>query len=204
MKIGTDALTVADALAQHYAAHGLPVDGGESARWFRVRVGPLTIPLPNPPARRRAVFFHDVNHILTGYNTDFSDGEMVIAAFEVGTGCGRFGIAWFINLVMMALGLVLRPRAVFHAFVRGRGCASIYHRQEDRADLRMRTVGDLKNLLALDRAVEPADARDRLQFLVWAITSWVVTLGATMAVLVVLWGVIVTVRAVVDGISRPA
>ncbi len=93
-----DSTTVTEALARHYAEHGLPPDGGESERWFRIRIGPLVLPLPNPPARRRAVFYHDVNHVLTGYNTVFSDGEMVIAGYELGSGCGPFGIAWLINL----------------------------------------------------------------------------------------------------------
>src|SRR5206468_2426615 len=104
------------ALTEYYREHGLPSDGGESARWFRVRLGRLTIPVPNPPARRRAVFYHDVNHLVTGYDTTFSQGEMEIAGFEVGVGCGRFWIAWFINLFMMGLGLVIAPRAVLRAF----------------------------------------------------------------------------------------
>jgi hypothetical protein len=196
-----DSLTVGDALARHYAAHGLPADGGESNPWFRVRIGPLSVRLPNPPARQRAVFFHDVNHILTGYNTVFSDGEMVIAGFEVGTGCGRFGIAWFINLTMMAFGLVLRPRAIFHAFVRGRGCSSIYHRREDRVELRMKLVGEMKKLLALDQAVVGADLNDRIWFLAWSVVAWVVTLGAAAVALALAWVVGATVTAVARSVA---
>lgn len=201
MTIGKDSLTVGDALARHYAAHGLPADGGESNPWFRVRIGPLTVRLPNPPARQRAVFFHDVNHILTGYNTVFSDGEMVIAAFEVGTGCGRFGVAWFINLVMMAFGLVLRPRAIFHAFVRGRGCSSIYHCREDRVELRTKTVGDLKTILALDQAVGGADLNDRFWFLAWSVVAWVVTSSAAAAALALAWVVGATIAAVARSVA---
>jgi len=84
-----DATLIRDALAHHYVAHGLPLDGGASNPWFNMRIGPLTLRLPNPPARRRAVVMHDINHLVTGYNTTFSEGEMAIAAFEVGAGCGR-------------------------------------------------------------------------------------------------------------------
>ena len=134
-------MSLGDALARHYVDHGLPADGGEREPWFRVRIGRLTIRLPNPPARQRAVFFHDVNHILTGYNTTFSDGEMVIAGFELGAGCGPFWIAWLINLGMFAFGLVACPRAMFDAFVRGQRASSIYQRAEDRATLSGMTVG---------------------------------------------------------------
>ena len=44
-------MTVADALALYYVNAGLPTDGGAQVKWFRVQVGPLAIPLPNPPAR---------------------------------------------------------------------------------------------------------------------------------------------------------
>jgi hypothetical protein len=144
--------TIGDALVRHYTAHGLPADGGEHNPWFRVRIGPLTIPLPNPPARRKAVFLHDVNHVLTGYNTVFSDGEVVIAGFEVGAGCGRVWIAWFINVSMMLIGLGLRPRAVMRAFRRGRRTISIYSYPKERSTLRAMTVGELRQRLRIDGA----------------------------------------------------
>ena len=190
-------MTIGEALAQHYEAHGLPADGGESNAWFRVRVGPLSVRLPNPPARQRAVFFHDVNHVLTGYNTVFSDGEMVIAAFEIGCGCGRFGIAWFINLCMMAIGTLLRPRALFRAFVRGRRQLSIYHRAEDRTALRARTVDEMRALLGVDRDVARPAASDRVRFAAWVVAAWIVTLGAAAAPVGVVWGMVAIARAVV-------
>src|SRR2546423_4895268 len=121
-----DTTLIRDALVQHYVAHGLPLDGGASNAWFNVRIGPISVRLPNPPARRRAVVMHDINHLVTGYNTTFSEGEMSIAAFEVGAGCGHLAIVWFINLSLLALALVVRPRAAFAGFVRGRRSASVY------------------------------------------------------------------------------
>ena len=134
-----DSSSVSEALARHYREHGLPADGGARDDWFKVRIGPVVLPLPNPPARKKAVLFHDVNHLLTGYNTVFSDGEMVIAGYELGTGCGRYLVAWLINLWMLAFGLVACPRRMFRAFLRGRAAESVYH-WEDRATLRSMTV----------------------------------------------------------------
>lgn len=183
-----DSAVVGDALVRHYATHGLPTDGGASDPWFRVRIGPFTLRLPNPPARRRAVFFHDVNHIVTGYNTTFSDGEMTIAAFEVGSGCGPFWIAWFINLTMFALGLLVRPRAVFQAFVRGRQTASIYHRQEDRSAIAAMSVAELRTLLRLDAMPPAARFVDRLSFGAWAVVAGLVILTPLLAAVAVLRG----------------
>jgi hypothetical protein len=167
-----------EALKRLYAAHQLPPDGGAHEAWFRVRLGPLSIPLPNPPARQRAVFIHDVNHILTGYNATFSDGEMSIAAFEVGTGCGRVWVAWFLNLALLALGAVLRPRAVFRAFVRGRQARSLYVHATDRPALRAMTVGAIRRMIQLDEHPRAPRSTDYVQYGLWVGISWLAIVGA--------------------------
>src|SRR5581483_6546998 len=133
-----------DALLHHYAVHGLPPDGGESAVWFRVQLGPVTFHLPNPPSRKRAVLYHDVNHILTGYDTVFTRGEMDIAGFELGAGCGKFLFAWLINACMATLGMTIRPRAIVRAFRRGRQARSIYSDARTRSELMTSTVSSLR------------------------------------------------------------
>ena len=173
---------IGDALRRHYVAHGLPADGGAGDPWFRVHIGPVTFRLPNPPARRRAVFFHDVNHVVAGYDTTFSGGEMAIAAFEIGTGCGPFAIVWCINLSMLGLGLAVTPRAVFRAFVRGRHAASIYHRRENSAALSAMTVSKLRAELGLDQPIPASTLVDRLSFLAWAAAAVVVMIVPFAAV----------------------
>jgi hypothetical protein len=144
-----DSTKIADALTAYYTAHGLPADGGASDAFFHVKLGPITIPLPNPPARRRAVFFHDVNHIVTGYNTVFSEGEVEIAGFEIGAGCGPFLIAWAINAPMLAIGLVINPRRTWTAFQRGRRSGSIYEITDSREVISARSVGELRAMLRI-------------------------------------------------------
>ncbi|MGH7710715.1 MAG: hypothetical protein ACREOG_05495 [Gemmatimonadaceae bacterium] len=183
--VSHDSLSIGDALARHYVDHNLPNDGGEHEPWFRVRVGRWTIRLPNPPARQRAVFFHDVNHIITGYNTTFSDGEMLIAGYELASGCGPFWMAWLINLGMFALGLVVCPRPMFQAFVRGRRASSIYTRTEDRATLSAMTVAALKRMSRVDVVSPPATVQDRVRFAGWAILAGVMVLGPLAAMLAV-------------------
>jgi hypothetical protein len=144
-----DSALIGDALQDYYTAHGLPADGGASDKWFHVKLGPVSIPLPNPPARRRAVFFHDVNHLLTGYNTVFSEGEVEIAGFEIGAGCGPYWIAWAINAPMFAIGLVINPKSTWRAFQRGRRSGSIYQLTQTPEDLSARTVGELRAALRI-------------------------------------------------------
>ena len=178
----SDSTMVGDALAAYWVAHQLPADGGATDPVFHVRIGPFTVPLPNPPGRRRAVVFHDVNHLVTGYNTTFSQGEVVIAGFEVGAGCGPYWVVWYINLSMMALGIVFRPRDVFASFVRGRRSASIYRHGADPATLSRMSVAQVRTLLELDRQPDPVRAADRAAFAGWGAVAAAVLVGPLLAV----------------------
>lgn len=170
--------TVDDALTRYYETHGLPPDGGAHEAWFHVQLGPLHIPLPNPPARRRAVFYHDVHHLVTGYDTVFSVGEIRIAAFEVGASCGRVWVAWLLNLGLMAVGIFVRPRDAFRAFRRGRGSGSLYLRRETPDELRRMRVGDVAVMLGVNHVVMPATPRLLLDFVVLSLVPWLLVVGA--------------------------
>ena len=180
-------LLLRDALAAHYIAHGLPPNGGANDSWFRVQLGPIRLRLPNPPARRRALLFHDVNHIATGYNTTFSQGEVAIAAFEVGAGCGRFAIVWLINLWGMALGLLCAPRAVFAAFVRGRRSGSIYHDAPALERLATTSVREIRDRLQLNQPAGSARMADVVGFAWWGLVGWALLVLPSAAILAGLW-----------------
>ena len=192
-----DSLSIRDALERHYAAHGLPPDGGAARPYFIVRLGPLRIPLPNPGIRKQALLYHDIHHLVAGYNTVFSDGDMAIAAFEVGAGCGRYVIAWYINLCLMALGVFIKPRSVFEAFVRGRNCSSTYERSEDRSVLRGKTVVELRRLVGVDAAVDAHPERWRASFVVWTLVAWLTMLATAALPVAVLWSAWAISRALI-------
>ncbi len=177
-----DALLLDDALRQLYRAHDLPADGGASSDWFHVKLGPLTIPLPNPPSRQRAVFVHDTNHVLTGYNAVFSEGEMSIASFEVGAGCGRVWVAWILNLPLMALGVLVDPRRILRDFVRGRRSRSLYTAGIEREALRAMRVGDLRRFARLDETPPRATGADLAALGAYVLATWLVLLAPALAV----------------------
>lgn len=177
---------LSEALLAHYAAHNLPSDGGQSAAWFRVRIGHISIWLPNPPARRRAVFFHDANHVLTGYDTAFSKGEMDISAFEIGSGCGPFLAAWFLNAVMMTFGLIVRPRSVYRAFMRGRRAHSLYRLESSREALLVRSVAELKETLGIDIAKSAGARGDIGAFAIAAILSSAFLVGLVGVIVILI------------------
>jgi hypothetical protein len=111
--------TMREALREYFEVNRFGVDGGYSAKWVDFKLGPVPFPFPNTEGRKKAVRFHDLNHVLTGYRTD-TVSEFEISAWEIGAGCGEFAAAWVINLGGLAAGLFTSPLRVFRAFVRGR------------------------------------------------------------------------------------
>src|SRR5437867_9407938 len=113
-----DRMTVREARAKYFEVNGFG-EGGYEDRWARVDLlGVVPIVLPNTAARARALVHHDVNHVLSGYNAMGREGEIDIAGWKFGSGgCGKYAVAWYINLVFFAFGLMLRPRPLFRAFL---------------------------------------------------------------------------------------
>jgi hypothetical protein len=183
-----------DARAQYFRDNGFGDDGGYSAKLVHVKVGPIPFSFPNTPQRIRAVRYHDLHHVLTGYRTDFV-GEAQISAWEIASGCRDMVAAWILNLGAMAVGMLFDPRAVFRAFVRGRHTQNLYGETFDEA-LLDRTVGATREQLAIHDAADPAGtAGDAVAFVLWLVAGTLITL-------VLLAPGISVVAAVLYGIGR--
>jgi ubiquinone biosynthesis protein Coq4 len=91
----------------------------------KVKLGPVPVWFPNTEARRRAVRLHDLHHIATGYDTSLV-GEAEIGAWELAAGCADYYAAWLLNATAVAFGLLLAPRRLWRALVRGRRSTSLY------------------------------------------------------------------------------
>jgi hypothetical protein len=124
--MGAESQTMAEALADHLAASGLPPDGGENERFAVVKLALMPYPIPNTAARKRAVKIHDLDHLATGYATD-RIGELEIAAWELASGgCQHYTAAWVLNLAGLFGGLFLAPRRVLRAYRLGRRQQNLY------------------------------------------------------------------------------
>ena len=104
-----------DARARYFADNEFGEDGGYEDAWVKIKAGPLAFWFPNTDARRRAVRYHALHHVLAGYDTDWI-GEAEIGAWEVGSSCADHWAAWYLNLVIFWVGLFIGPRRVWTAF----------------------------------------------------------------------------------------
>ena len=99
---------VRSARARYFEANHFGADGGYGDAWVEVKFGPIPVPIPNTEARVRAVRYHDLHHIVTGYDTDLV-GEMEISAWELGAGCEDFVAAYVLNVGGLSGGAAIAP-----------------------------------------------------------------------------------------------
>jgi hypothetical protein len=156
--VADPAQTLARARDDYFRINGFGDDGGYNADWVDFKLGPIPMPFPNTPSRKRAVRYHDLHHALTGYATDLT-GEFEISAWEIASGCADHVAAWYLNLSGMVGGLLSAPRRTVAAFVRGRHSRSLYRVAYDDA-LLGRTVGEMRHELGLDAPSARAGAGD--------------------------------------------
>lgn len=118
--------TAREALATYYKTHYFG-DRALTDSWVSVRLGPVSVPFPNPKHRREAIPLHDLHHMLTGYDTTWT-GEGEVAAWELGSGfpC-RHWVGYFYAPITFTIGFFVSPKRVIKAFRRGRGNQNLCH-----------------------------------------------------------------------------
>ena len=182
-------LTMREALAQYFKVNHFGEDGGYSAAWVDFKLGPIPMPFPNTPARKRAVPFHDLHHILTEYQTT-TRGEFEISAWELGAGCKDFYAAWQLNLGGLLAGVFSAPIRTWRAFLRGRRTQTLYGRSYE--ELLQKTVQEARALTGLDRGealqARPADVLWFLAAMAGGVVSGVFSLAVMIVVLPLLLG----------------
>ena len=190
-------LSLGEARDQYFALNGFD-NGGYDEKWVKMRAGPIPIAFPNTKARLRAVKFHDLHHVLTEYETTWC-GEAEIGAWEVATGCADHYPAWLLNLCAFAIGLVINPRRVYAAFLRGRHSTNLYRRDFSDRLLGL-NVGAVRQELQLNLQTPEASPFDRGAFLFWSslsmltiVGTWVIVL--TPIILVVVCAMLVVIKA---------
>jgi len=108
---------------------------------------PFTI--PNPPSRQRAIRFHDLHHVATGYGTDLA-GEAEISAWELRAGLGSISV-YVRALVSTALilGIFVAPLRMARAYRAGKGARSFFANPRPVHELYAMNVDELRRALGV-------------------------------------------------------
>jgi hypothetical protein len=173
-------LSLRDARTRYFRDNAFGDDGGYAKKWVKLQLGPLPFAFPNSAARVRAVKYHDLHHVVTGYATNVA-GEAEIGAWEIGSGCAGFVAAWILNLYAMVLGFLSgHPGAVWRAFLRGSRTRNLYRIDYDDALLDA-SLAEMWAKLGLDRqlVLEPATLAERAGFAAWSVIAIALALATT-------------------------
>jgi ubiquinone biosynthesis protein Coq4 len=173
-------LTLREAHKIYLEANGFD-EAHQQKKWVRVQYGPFVSYFPNTKGRIKLLKYHDLHHILTGYSTKLP-GEAEIGAWDVAAGCSSFGAGWILNLLGFADGLIINPRSVYRAFMRGRHSSNLY--PVDLSEQFMsRTVGEVRRELGLDREIKSVSLTDKASFTMWAALSLITLIAVVSLVL---------------------
>lgn len=147
--IYSNTLKVKDALQIYFSRYHF-ANGGYDLKWFKIKVGFLYIPLPNVKVRIDAVKIHDIHHLVTEYEATWQ-GETEIAAWEIASGCEKYTMAWLLNFGSFFIGMILYPRCLLRAFLRGRKCATNLYFQTNYDEVLLnKTLGELRKKIEID------------------------------------------------------
>lgn len=142
------ALGVREALGIYLGENGFTEAGYESPTSEGSLLG-WKFSVPNPPAHRRAIRLHDLQHVATGYGTDHA-GEGELAAWQLRRGIrGAGAYVATILVANLALGLLFAPRRTLRAFLQAGAGDSLFAVGPGYSDLLERTVGELRELLSI-------------------------------------------------------
>ena len=118
--------------------------------WVWVKLGPLSFPFPNPPARRAAIHLHDLTHLVTGYDTSWA-GEGEVAAYELASGFPRkYWIGWVYAPLTFFVGMLVAPARVIRAYRKGRGKSNLYKLDLPWEELRVCSLAELRRRSGLE------------------------------------------------------
>jgi hypothetical protein len=142
--------TVRRALAAYHAENGFSVDEYDKLT-TQVSLFGIKFSVLNTKSHARALRYHDLHHVVTGYGTDLT-GEGEISAYEVRGGVWSSGV--YVSTIIVsvaAFGFVMSPRRVWRAFAASRGTRDLWdldHAYESLLDM---SVGELRELCGVPR-----------------------------------------------------
>lgn len=173
--------TVAEA-AQAMTGGAFAADKIEPApTWWHFRVFGVRLYCYNFAWRRRALFSHDLHHVVTGYPHTMR-GECLVATWEFSAGRFPNIYANLFCLPLVALGALLAPVQTLKAFIAGQTSASLFERELG-AEVLTWPVQQLKALTKSKRKSRPYEIQI-LKFFGLVLCSIALTLGVPALVAV--------------------
>lgn len=174
--------TPAQLLPIFYATNNLGMDGGQSSSVVKMDIMKgVHFYIPNFDARRKAVLWHDIHHLVTDYSASHFLGECEISAWEIASGCRNYWAAFLINTSGVYMGCLINPKKIIQAYARGRRTKNFYHNLYTEEKVLNTPVTELRSWLKLD--LHPKETKAKFNdiislicFLVFALAYSIVSI----------------------------
>lgn len=184
-------MNIHQALHQFYQESGFEPETGDRPAFVDVFVGCLLVPLPNIDTRRKYIQYHDLHHVINGYDAS-QLGEGEVSAWELGTGSLLHPVLMLMNLIAISTALAISPKRVFKAYLVGCKSKNLYcPRVRKRIDSgELETVAQLKQEFVNCRCSDGWIMLKTIPFVVFAIVSIFIHLLLVIPALVYkkVWG----------------
>ncbi|MGO4294316.1 hypothetical protein [Chitinophaga sp. RAB17] len=139
-------MTVEQALQNFYKQHNYGAEGGINEKYAWIKFGFFSIPVLNIESRRKNVYLHDINHIITGYDTTWK-GESAISAWEIASGGWKnIYVIWIMALWAIGLGVLFYPGSTLKAFKQGLTMKNAVTCGLTKTEMYQLPVADLRNI----------------------------------------------------------
>ncbi len=177
-------MTVQEHLLAFYKANGVPDQGGADLNHFHFKIAGITLRLPNPEFRKKAVHLHDIEHVVFDCDTSWR-GEAFIAGIEVGTQVWKHFPVCLLSFWAMGYSLWLYPKEVWHGFKVGSQSQGLFDLPQSQETLMGMDLQALKTMLRQSNRRSTA-LGIALRFAAWVAVCQIV-LSFPLLVLALIW-----------------
>ena len=131
--------------------NGFTVEAYDDSRTKASILG-VDFSVPNTPAHRIAIMWHDLHHVVTGFGTDLV-GEAEVSAWELRRGlAGLDAYVSFLVVSLALLGVVIAPLRTFRAFwISGRQHPSLFPGDREYEAVLAMSISELRDALGVSR-----------------------------------------------------
>jgi len=168
-------MTIKEALNVFYNENDIPNDGGVDDTFFIFKVFGLKLKLPNPEFRRKALYIHDIQHVVHGCDTSWK-GESFIAGWEISTKMWKHIPIGLLGIWAMGYGIWLHPREVLEGYKKGLLQTGIIDLDSSKKELLSMEISELEKLILREKEINWEFSK-KLLFIGWILTSQLILLG---------------------------
>ena len=167
-------MTLSVLLSDFYNRYKIPKDGGENDDTFKFKVFGKVFNLPNPNFRKKALYIHDLHHILNKCDITWK-GEAFIAGWEISTGIWKHFPLGFLSSWAMGYSIWIYPKSVLKGFKKGLNNIGVIDLNIDKSDFMKMEFEELERLTTKN-SIKEMYVLEWFTFLFWIIISQMIFL----------------------------